>query len=109
MGIGDRIREMRKASGISQVQLSKLTGIAQSSISDIERQTNNPSAITLQLIAKALGCSVADLIDTEKETPTAMGDGLKTKVISRLNDLSSDELQRVDDFLSGLQSARKGH
>ena len=45
----------RAAAGISQKQLSALTGIDQSDLSKIERGTANPSVATLERIAAALG------------------------------------------------------
>ena len=45
----------RAQSGLSQTQLSALTGIDQSDLSKIERGVSNPSVATLERIAKALG------------------------------------------------------
>ncbi len=62
MEIGQKIKAMRKKKRMTQMELSKATGISQSSISDIENQTNNPSYATLKLIADALNCSYSELI-----------------------------------------------
>ena len=53
----------RAAVGISQKQLSTLTGIDQSDISKIERGVSNPSVATLERIAKALGGKLTISID----------------------------------------------
>ena len=45
----------RAQSGLSQIQLAALTGIDQSDLSKIERGVSNPSVLTLERIAKALG------------------------------------------------------
>lgn len=49
------IVEARKGSGMTQQQLSKLTGIAQADISKIERGETNPSLQTVCRIASVLG------------------------------------------------------
>ena len=50
------ITNTRKVLGISQCQLSSLTGIDQAKISRLETgRTNNPSFNTLQKLANALG------------------------------------------------------
>ena len=49
----------RAISGLSQKQLAQMTGIDQSDISKIERGTANPSVLTLERIAKALGGKLA--------------------------------------------------
>lgn len=49
------VMSARAAAGLSQKQLSVLTGIDQSDISKIERGAANPSVATLERIATALG------------------------------------------------------
>lgn len=49
------VSSARACAGISQKQLSQLTGIDQADISKIERGIANPSVYTLERIAKALG------------------------------------------------------
>ncbi len=49
------VASVRALAGISQKELSSLTGIDQSDISKIERGTANPSVSTLERIAAALG------------------------------------------------------
>lgn len=61
MGIGKRIRERRKAIGISQSQLAKKVHITQSFISKIEREEYNISADLLYNISKSLDISITEL------------------------------------------------
>ncbi|MBQ6752552.1 MAG: helix-turn-helix domain-containing protein [Clostridia bacterium] len=63
MSFADAVRKARAEAGISQMQLSELTGIDQSDISKIERGVANPSVSTLQRIAKALGGRLSITID----------------------------------------------
>lgn len=46
--------DARKASGLTQKQLSELTGIAQGDISKLENGTGNPSVKTLQRLANGM-------------------------------------------------------
>ena len=48
------IIDARKGTGLTQKQLSKLTGIAQSDISKIENGNGNPSLKTLKRLASAM-------------------------------------------------------
>lgn len=66
--IGAEIKRRREALGISQNQLAKRSGCAQSTLSAIENTTKKPSSETLAGIAEALGCTVAELMG---ETPSA--------------------------------------
>lgn len=47
--------DARKASGMTQKQLSEKTGIAQADISKLENGNANPSLKTLQRLASAMG------------------------------------------------------
>ncbi len=53
--VAQAVLSARAKCGMSQMQLSSLTGIDQSNISKIERGLANPSVATLERIASALG------------------------------------------------------
>ena len=59
----DAVMSARAKAGLSQKELSKLTGIDQSDISKIERGVSNPSVATLERIAVALGGRLSISID----------------------------------------------
>jgi predicted transcriptional regulator len=50
--------DARKSSGITQKELSKITGIAQADISKLENGNANPSLRTLQRLARGLGMNL---------------------------------------------------
>ncbi len=56
--VGNAVAEARAARGLSQKDLSGLTGIDQSDLSRIERGIANPSVNTLNRIAQALGATL---------------------------------------------------
>lgn len=61
----NKLKEKREAAGISQAVLAERTGISVRVIQNYEQGTrdlNGARAITVYRIAKALGCSVEDLI-----------------------------------------------
>lgn len=61
--LGSRIAHYRKMKGISQDKLAKACGWgSQSRIGNYEKDTREPSLDDLELMAKALGVTVADLI-----------------------------------------------
>ncbi len=63
------VASARAMSGLSQKQLSAITGIDQSDISKIERGVANPSISTLERIASALGgrLTVSITVPAEKQ------------------------------------------
>jgi transcriptional regulator with XRE-family HTH domain len=61
--LGKRIRELRKASGISQERLAELADIHENHVRRIEGGTANPSYLVLLRIARALDVSPSELIE----------------------------------------------
>lgn len=59
---GERLRELRKKRGITQVMLAETTGIPQNHVSSIERGTKVPNLLTLIRLAHALECKVSALV-----------------------------------------------
>ena len=82
--IGQRLRMMRLARGLTLRQVEQSTGIGVSHLSQIENNLRNVNVAKLQALANCLGCSVADFFprsgDPEPEflrakplTPTQRG------------------------------------
>jgi transcriptional regulator with XRE-family HTH domain len=68
MGIGKNIKRYRIAARLSQLELAARAGINQSNLSRIERLDDDACTVaTLRAIAKALGCSIMELIGEEKQ------------------------------------------
>ncbi len=63
----ETLRHIRERAGLSQPELSGLTGVAQGTISDIELGKRKPRGRTLRKLAQALGVQVTDLLG-ESET-----------------------------------------
>ena len=64
---GMKIRELRKAKGLSSDKLAEIVGTAGAYIREIELGKSQPSLKMLQKIAQALGVSVSELLTSPKE------------------------------------------
>ncbi|WP_372410229.1 XRE family transcriptional regulator [Acinetobacter radioresistens] len=69
MSLGNRIRTLRKAHGLSQPALAKKAGVTQSTVSDLENGKKSTSADKLQSIADALKTTTTFLL-TGVELPS---------------------------------------
>lgn len=58
MGIGAKIKSLRKKKGLKQIELAKMAGISNTYLSDIEKGRTEPSIKTLTKIANALGVEI---------------------------------------------------
>ena len=61
--LGNRIKELRKAQGMSQTDLANKCGKDSQSLERVENAKTNPSAYYLMELAKALKVPIKDLFD----------------------------------------------
>jgi transcriptional regulator with XRE-family HTH domain len=60
--LGQKLREARKTTGLSQRQLAKLTGIHHAHISEIENGLQNVTFDTVTVLARAVGLEAQILL-----------------------------------------------
>jgi transcriptional regulator with XRE-family HTH domain len=60
--VGLKIKELRKQKGLTQEQLSELTEIDRTYISDVERGLRNIAIVNLDKIAKAFDVELFELL-----------------------------------------------
>jgi transcriptional regulator with XRE-family HTH domain len=63
-----RVRTVRNSKDMTQNELAEKAEIAQAYLSEIETGKTIPSIPVLRRIAKALGVSIAELLDEEEQT-----------------------------------------
>lgn len=110
--IGTKIRKIRESKHVSQSDLSKMAGIAQSTLSYIENGKKSPQFDTLSSICNVLKISVLKLLTYEEQeiNPKLFEEGTKMQSIlsfdhsktkadtSFLNNLPSDAIQELYEF-----------
>src|SRR5688500_18157681 len=106
--IGERIRSLRTARGLSQEEVARRTGIGLKSYGDLERgRTRDPHYSTLRGVARALGVRVEELL----EEPALAGKAEASQETGH-TEAEVGEEQRPDDevtqrrIYSGLPEAR---
>jgi transcriptional regulator with XRE-family HTH domain len=60
---GDRLRDLRKARGLTQERLAEAAGMDRSFIADVERGARFPGLDTCWRLADGLGISLGELFD----------------------------------------------
>jgi len=60
--VGQNVKRIRLAKGLTQEQLAEKTGFGQQYISGLEQGQRNPTIVTVHEIATALGVSHIDLL-----------------------------------------------
>lgn len=74
MSIGSRVKELRKAQKMTQIQLASKANMSRSYLADLEGDRYNPSLNTLQAIAVALNVELAEIIKHSDSEMMVVGD-----------------------------------
>lgn len=62
ISLGKKVRSYREARGLTQEQLGEKATLDPTYISGIERGVRNPSIVSLERLARALGVPISDLL-----------------------------------------------
>lgn len=106
MGL-DKINHYKKKNGITNQQISKITGITISTIDKITSGNNtNPKLETVKAICKVVGCTLNDLVDDDftktEKAPVKDRDLRKEKLLKNydnLNDTGKNVLTAQSDYM----------
>lgn len=95
--IGKKIRERRKALGITQEAVANALDVNPSHISNIECGRANPSLTILVCIANILNCSVDFFISQEYtfSSDADHADSLESQILTKLNCFDAEKKQKV--------------
>lgn len=77
--IGEKIKELRTKTGISQQRLAELLGVSRPAISQIENTERKVSADELDRLAKIFNISVNSLLNKERGPEVILGEKAKEK------------------------------
>ncbi|TGE37648.1 XRE family transcriptional regulator [Desulfosporosinus fructosivorans] len=100
MGVGERIKKVRKQKGLTQVKLAEKAGISRSYLADVESDRYNPSLTTLMDLARALNVTASCFLD-DKEIDfrnliqLCKKNGLSLDSLGELLEISSKELAHI--------------
>ena len=67
--VAARVRDLRKAQGLSQAETARRAGFARSHLSQIESGNTVPSIVAVEKLAQVLGVSMAELVGETGPTP----------------------------------------
>lgn len=96
---GQRVREVRRATGMNQEALSQAARLSRASIVNIERGRQGVSLATLYRLAHALGCPASSLLPQTPEIPDvdiAIGEASAASMTSIATVLSRVEQERAE-------------
>jgi len=95
--IGRRIRELRKARGLTIERLAELAHIGEKYLGDIERGKENPTVATIEKLARALEVQMHQILHYEHVL--AGEKNLRRRIIQILDTCNEGELQLFLKFV----------
>ena len=98
--IGKNIKNLRTANNMSTQELANIVGISRSQISKIETNSSNPSIDVLIKIARALNCTVSEIIG---ESQLLIPPEVKS-LIGASDFLTPNEINMLTNFLKSIKS-----
>ena len=114
-----RLKDARKAKGLSLDAISNLSGVSRSMVSQIERGESSPTIATLWNLTKALNVDFAGLLDGAEagdkidvlraaEVPTIenMGEGCRIAILSPPEEAGGHEVYDISFKASGLLASQ---
>lgn len=106
--IGDNIKRVREAKGLSQKEVISAIGMGAAQYSRIERGKTDPSVSTVEKIAKALGVTMAELfIEAKDVRDISTYDKTLMERVSLIDSLDKEEQKTVFSILDAFLSKRK--
>lgn len=104
--LGQRLRELREARGLSRPALGEMAGLTAQAIANVEMGRRQPNSATLVALARALGASLDALVGLPPRGYPAVGDPEVLQIAEKLADLPPTLRTEAGDFVDYLW--RKG-
>ena len=109
--IGKRIRAQRKIRGWSQEELADRAGRSVYTLSLIERGTNLPNLLTLIELARALECSLDDLVligdDARYPSKSSEQRAIEAQVFAEITSMNLKTLKAAHGAIKAILDAQR--
>jgi transcriptional regulator with XRE-family HTH domain len=100
---GARLAALRKAAGLSQIQLAQALNIPQRTISFYERDADHFPSTLLAPLAKILGVSVEEILGIDAPTPCKRGPKSRLeRQLEAIADLPRSQQQKILEVVEAL-------
>jgi transcriptional regulator with XRE-family HTH domain len=93
LALGERLRSMRRARGLTLRDLAERAGVTESFLSQVEREVSSPSIASLQRICRSLDVSIGELLETSPRVGRLVRRGERRRI-------AYAGLGAVDEFLT---------
>ena len=107
--LGRRIRELRKARGLTLAALAERLDISENYLGSLERGTRHPSLQLVEAIAQTLGVRVMELFQFPEEGAFPQRyEGAKQKLEYVIGERSEEEVELIVDIAKRIFKGKRG-
>jgi transcriptional regulator with XRE-family HTH domain len=107
MHIGDRIRRLREAKGLSQTELADKIQMDKSQYSKLEKDKADPSFSTLEKVSLALGASLFELFNDDLLMDSSSFDKSFIEKVHLIDQLDEEDKKTLFRTLDSFYSKKK--
>ena len=105
---GERLQQLRRGAGLSQLDLGVATGVSTPFISGLERGVRQPSLQSLLKLAGGLGVGLEDLVRGLDGKGAAANDDEVTRVVQAMRGMTRAEARQTVDVVEALERRGAG-
>ena len=105
---GERLQQLRRGAGLSQLDLGVATGVSTPFISGLERGVRQPSLQSLLKLADGLGVRLEDLVRGLDGKGAAANDDEVTRVVQAMRGMTRAEARQTVDVVEALERRGAG-
>lgn len=98
--LNNRLRELRKEKGLTQIELAKLLNVSDRSVGFYETGERDPDTDTLKKLADIFGVSI-DYLLGRSDTRNSQENKIETKAFHNrdLSGLPEEAIKQIDDYI----------
>jgi transcriptional regulator with XRE-family HTH domain len=96
----ERLRELRRASGLTQAQLARKAHVTETYVSKLEKAQIAPGVDLIARLSRALNCTISDLLPSSPPEPEALREQARQQFEAVLRTADRENLQLLIRFLA---------
>jgi len=104
--VAENLRSCRRKKGLTQVQVSSLTGIDNSTLSKLENGSQKPDILILKTLADTYGVSIAEIIGGTNEM-RMFADKEALKILEIIESMNPKERDMIRELIYALEYKRR--
>ena len=105
--LGDKIKELRKTQGMTQLEFASEIGVGACHISNVERGQKTLSMDKLETVCKKFSINMSELMPVDEGDSTVQRERMISQILKVVETLDLPKLRIVKTMVCSLESIKK--